>query len=48
MHGSKAFLGASEKTTIDSMKLAIGEIDKDLAKELKAIGEDDIIGKVVY
>ena len=47
MHGSKAFLGASEKTTIDSMKLAIGEIDKDLAKELKAIGEDDIIGKVV-
>ena len=47
MHGSKAFLGASEKTTIDSMKLAIGEIDKSLAEKLADAGMGDIVGKVV-
>lgn len=46
-HGSKAFLGASEKTTIDSMKLAVGEIDTGLAKVLSSNGMDDIVGKVV-
>lgn len=47
MHGSKAFLGASEKTTIDSMKLAIGEIDNKLAEMLTEKGMGDIVGKVV-
>lgn len=47
MHGAKAFLGASEKTTIDSMKLGIGEIDKGLANRLKEAGFNDVLGKVL-
>ena len=46
-HGTKVFLGASEKTTIDSMKLAIGDIDQGLSKYLKENGMGDIVGKVV-
>ena len=47
LHGTKAFLGASEKTTIDSMKLAIGEIDSVLKQALINNGMGDIVGKVV-
>ena len=46
-HGAKAFLGASEKTTIDSMKLAVGEVNSDIVKALKGTDAEDIIGKVV-
>ena len=47
LHGTKAFLGASEKTTIDSMKLAVGEIDTKLRQDLIDKGMGDIVGKVV-
>lgn len=47
LHGTKAFLGASEKTTIDSMKIAVGEIDSGLRKTLINNGMGDIVGKVV-
>lgn len=46
-HGVKVMLGASEKTTVESMKLAIGDIDKNLANTLKQHGFDDVVGKVV-
>lgn len=45
-HGTKVFLGASEKTTLDSMKLAVGEIDTDLANQLRKHGLGDVVGKV--
>lgn len=47
LHGTKAFVGASEKTTIDSMKLAVGEIDSELRQKLVNKGMGDIVGKVV-
>lgn len=47
LHGTKAFIGASEKTTIDSMKLAVGEIDSELKQKLINSGMGDIVGKVV-
>lgn len=47
LHGTKAFLGASEKTTIDSMKIAVGEIDSELRKTLMDNGMGDIVGKIV-
>ena len=47
LHGTKAFLGASEKTTIDSMKLAIGEVDRELKQVFVNSGMGDIVGKVV-
>lgn len=47
LHGTKAFVGASEKTTIDSMKLAIGEIDSSLKNKLIDNGMGDIVGKIV-
>lgn len=46
-HGAKVFLGASEKTTLDSMKLGVGEIDSSIIKKLKGTEAEDIIGKVV-
>nr|DAU23777.1 MAG TPA: hypothetical protein [Caudoviricetes sp.] len=46
-HGSKVMLGASEKTTIDSMKLRVGEADSKLREKLISNGMGDIVGKVV-
>ena len=46
-HGSKVMLGASEKTTIDSMKLRVGEVDTVLRNKLINSGMGDIVGKVV-
>ena len=47
LHGAKVFVGASEKTTVDSMKLAVGEIDSKLKTQLINNGMGDIVGKVV-
>lgn len=46
-HGSKVILGASEKTTVDSMKLKVGEVDKELKNFLIANDMSDIVNKVV-
>lgn len=48
MHGMKVFLGASEKATTDSLKMAVGSLDENLAKDLKKYGLEDLVGSVTY
>lgn len=45
-YGHKAFMSVSEKTTLDGTYLAVGSVDKNLAKRLEEAGHGDIVGKV--
>lgn len=48
MHGMKVFMGPSEKTTTDSLKMAVGSLDKGIVSELKELGLGHLGGSVTY
>lgn len=46
-YGQKVFNDTSEKSTVETLAMGIGTVDKDMARYMKTIGEEDAIGKVL-
>lgn len=46
-YGQKVFNDTSEKSTVETLAMGIGTVDETMAKYMKAIGEEDSIGKVL-
>lgn len=46
-YGQKVFNDTSEKSTVETLAMGVGTVDETMAKYMKAIGEEDVIGKVL-
>lgn len=46
-YGQKVFNDTSEKSTVETLAMGIGTVDDVMTKYMKAIGEEEVIGKVL-